>query len=453
MGSLRVFNTLSLELEVFEPLVLGRVLMYVCGVTVYDYCHAGHARVYVVFDMIRRVLEAKGYLVRYVQNFTDIDDKIIARAKESGMSWQALVEMYIRAYFEDMDALGVRRADQYPKATESMAEIQGLIRQLLERGVAYPCGGDICFSVDAFPEYGKLSGKVLADLIAGHRVEVNAQKRNPLDFVLWKAAKPGEPVWDSPWGKGRPGWHIECSAMAMAALGATLDIHGGGEDLVFPHHENEVAQSEACTHQPFAKYWIHNAFVNIRDEKMSKSLGNFVRIRDILAHTSGDAVRFYLLRTHYRTILQFSMEGLQESTRSYDRLCVTLDDPQFQGPVSAGNMERFDQFRARFWEAVDTDFNSAEAVGVLFDLNRWVHEVGEGASVLLELGSVLGLFQRKPKEDAPIPEAVQVLVREREMARAQKDWTRSDELRKQILGLGYQIMDTTGGSEIKSSDF
>ncbi|NBV42779.1 cysteine--tRNA ligase, partial [bacterium] len=297
-----IYDTLEAKKKKFEPLNGSVVTFYACGVTVYDYCHIGHARVYVTTDCIRRVLAYAGYSVRYIQNFTDIDDKIINRANEAGVTVDQLTARYIDAYFEDMDRLGIQRADAYPRATEYVKQMLDLIQRLLDAGNAYQIpSGDVVFSVGTFSNYGKLSKKKLDDLEAGARVDIDSEKRHPGDFVLWKSAKPGEPAWDSPWGKGRPGWHIECSAMAMDELGPTIDIHAGGEDLVFPHHENEICQSECVTGKPFVRYWVHNGFVTIRDEKMSKSLGNFKTLRDVLAEYDGDVVRFFLLKVHYRS--------------------------------------------------------------------------------------------------------------------------------------------------------
>ncbi len=318
--SIYLYNTLSGKKEVFVPSNPPEVTFYTCGVTSYDYCHVGHARVYVVFDCIRRHLAYRGYSVRFVQNFTDIDDKIIKRSNELGEDWRSLTDRFIAACLEDLVALNVLPAESYPRATAYIDQMQALISVLIDKKAAYVAGGDVYFSVAAFPDYGKLSKKVLEDLVAGSRVGVSDIKKDPLDFVLWKSAKPGEPSWESPWGAGRPGWHIECSAMVLSSFGETIDIHAGGQDLIFPHHENEICQSECATGKSFSRYWLHNGFVTIRDEKMAKSAGNFFTIRDLLAKYSGEVVRFFLLKTHYRSPLGFSLEGLDESAQALSRL-------------------------------------------------------------------------------------------------------------------------------------
>jgi cysteinyl-tRNA synthetase len=318
--AIRLYNTLTKTKEIFEPMVPGHVKMYVCGPTVYDYCHVGHARSVVVFDVVVRYLRAMNYQVTYVRNFTDVDDKIINRAKEVGMDAHQLAEKFIGEFYRDMDALNVMRADREPKVTEHIDDIIGIVSTLVEKKAAYIVDGDVFYAVDAFGEYGKLSGRKLDDMVAGSRVEINPDKRNPFDFVLWKAAKPGEPSWPSPWGAGRPGWHIECSAMSSRFLGDTFDIHGGGKDLIFPHHENEIAQSEAAHGKPFARYWMHNGFVNIDNEKMSKSLNNFLMIRDILQAYHPETVRLFLLSSHYRSPIDFSDRNLKESEKALDKI-------------------------------------------------------------------------------------------------------------------------------------
>jgi len=402
--ALTIHNTLTRTLERFEPLSPGRVGMYTCGVTVYDFCHVGHARSALAFDVIRRYLEFSGYQVTFVRNFTDVDDKIIARAREQGVSWDTVARRFIQAFIEDMDHLGVRRADIEPKATDHIPEMLELIQRLITRGLAYAVGGDVYYAVRAFAGYGKLSHRSLEDLQAGARVEVDERKHDPLDFALWKASRPGEPAWDSPWGPGRPGWHIECSAMACKYLGETFDIHAGGEDLVFPHHENEIAQSEGATGRSFARYWLHNGMVTIGGEKMSKSLGNFVTIREALARVSPEALKLLFLSANYRGPLDYTeaavaekakaLAGLQEFLRAVERLeaetgaAGSAGSEEGPGPASGAATEAF---RA----AMDEDFNTARATGVLFDLvregNRLIHDAGRGAVAPAALATLRGL--------------------------------------------------------------
>ncbi len=428
-----LYNTLTAKKEEFIPLNPPEVTFYTCGITSYDYCHVGHARVYVVFDCIRRHLAYRGYRVRYVQNFTDIDDKIIKRAAELGESCESLTTRFIAACLEDLHALNILPAEAYPKATAYIVEMQALIGTLIQKGAAYVSEGDVYFSVSAFPEYGKLSKKILEDLISGSRVDVSDIKRNQLDFVLWKSAKPDEPFWESPWGKGRPGWHIECSAMVLASFGQTIDIHAGGQDLIFPHHENEICQSECATGKPFATYWLHNGFVTIRDEKMAKSAGNFFTIRDILQKYSGEVIRFFLLKTHYRSPLGFSLEGLDEAQQALSRLhhtqrlAVDWPDP------AAHQAAECAVFRTRFEEAMDDDFNTAGAIGVLFDLNKYIHTHHINAGLLLtELGRLLGLFGEVSTADV-VPEAALSMMEARKMAKQNRDYAEADRLRERVL--------------------
>ncbi len=405
-----------------------------------------------VFDTIRRYLTARNYQVRYVQNFTDIDDKIIQRAALKDRSVTELTETMIQAYFDDMDQLNIQRADSYPRATGHMAEIFEIIQSLLDKNAAYITpSGDVCYSVEAFPPYGKLSKKILEDLVAGARVDVSDQKRNPADFVLWKPSKPGEPAWESPWGAGRPGWHIECSAMAIHELGPTIDIHGGGEDLIFPHHENEIAQSEAHTGQPFAKYWVHNGFVTINDEKMSKSKKNTYSIREILGEYAGEVLRFYLLRSHYRTPFNFSKDGLDESLSSLTRLHKTLATfPVHADPaVDITSDAHLSGFNARFLDAMNDDFNFAGAVGILFELNKFIHREKRGSALLGKLGAILGLFFSDLSSSSQVDEIsdeITQLIDERNKARTEKDFKRSDEIRAQLLGMGIQLEDSKEGT-------
>jgi cysteinyl-tRNA synthetase len=455
--SLHLFNTLGRRKEAFVPLGSGQVGLYVCGVTVYDLAHVGHARSALVFDVIRRHLAYRGHRVRMVKNFTDVDDKIIARAAQTGESAAELAERYVEAYRRDMAALGVEPPDVEPKATEHVPQMIALIERLLTAGVAYVVEGDVNFEVRRFPGYGKLSGRDLDELRAGARVDVDERKRDPLDFALWKAAKPGEPSWASPWGPGRPGWHIECSAMAMEYLGTSLDLHGGGEDLVFPHHENEIAQSEAATGVPFVRYWLHNAFVNLGAEKMSKSLGNTRTIDDLVRRHAADAIRLALLGTHYRNPLDFAESRLEEAARALERFHVLLQDAGAAGGQPGEAV--LDAARAaerRFGEAMDDDFNTAQALGVLFDLARTLQamrpELGAagiepGVGALRRLGGVLGLFREGP---AALPAAVRAeverLLRARAEARGRRAWAEADAARLQLAALGVTVEDTPAGT-------
>jgi len=479
---LRVFNTLGDTKEEFVPIRPGKVGMYACGVTVYDHSHIGHARGAVVFDMIRRYLTFKGWKVTYVRNFTDVDDKIINRAREQGVSWEEIAERYILEYQKDMEALGVERADLEPKATDHIKEIVDLTRRLMEKGYAYESGGDVLFSVDRFEGYGKLSGRKLEDLLAGARVEVDEKKKNPLDFVLWKASKPGEPTWESPWGPGRPGWHIECSAMNLALLGETIDIHGGGKDLIFPHHENEIAQSEAATGRPFVHYWLHNGFVNINQEKMSKSLGNFFTIKEVLARFTPEAVRFFLLSTHYRSPIDFSDQNLEDAERARRRVYHLLYEVERRmgreaKPIASDQAEGYPSVAVqvhemipRFEEAMDDDFNTARAIGSIFEavrtLNGFLNDIGLDrdqavVSILKSfqdhikvIGSVLGLFQERPEqvlkgtEDRPAQdlEEIRKKIALRSEARKRKDWAEADRIRKELADQGVILKDLPDGS-------
>ncbi len=425
MSPIRIYNTLSGSKEDFVPRVPGQVSFYVCGVTAYDLSHIGHGRAYVAFDTMRRYLETQSFDVNYVQNFTDIDDKIINRAHDLGISCDALTEKNIQAYFEDMDRLNVERAKSYPRATQNIPAMVAMIETLITQGHAYELGGDVCFSVETFASYGKLSKKILEDLIAGIRVDISDKKKNPLDFVLWKASKPGEPSWDSPWGKGRPGWHIECSAMVKSTLGETIDIHGGGEDLIFPHHENEIAQSECCNNAPFVRYWIHNGFVTVRNDKMSKSKKNFVTVRELLEKFDGEEVRFYLQKVHYRAPLHFSWDGVKEAKAALDRLYNTLANCN-----ASGTSPDLDRLEKKFFEAMDDDFNYAEAIGVLFEISKFINIYHFGSDVLLRLGKILGLFNRQ--ESTSLNHEIQALVDQRIEARKNKDFAMSDSIRDRL---------------------
>ncbi len=451
---LRIYNSLTRRKEPFVPREPGKVRMYVCGMTVYDYCHLGHARVLVVFDTIVRYLRWLGYDVTYVRNITDIDDKIIARAAERGEDIRALTDRYIRAMHEDAEALGVLPPDAEPRATESMDAIIRMIQALIDKGYAYQApNGDVYYDVSRFPRYGRLSGKRLEDLRAGARVEVDPNKRDPLDFVLWKTAKEGEPAWPSPWGPGRPGWHIECSAMSTERLGPHFDIHGGGMDLKFPHHENEIAQSEAATGEPFADYWIHNGFVQVDEEKMSKSLGNFFTVREILRRYHPEEVRYFILSSHYRSPLNYSEEHLQQARAALRRLYTVLRDV----PPGEPDPKLAEPWIQRFRDAMDDDFNTPEALAVLFRLAHEIRRRGDTpeaaalAATLRELAGVLGLLQADPEaylkggageEDAEI----QALVERRDEARRARDWAEADRLRDELAARGVVLEDSPGGT-------
>jgi cysteinyl-tRNA synthetase len=477
--ALRIYNTLTGEKEPFAPLNPPKVGIYVCGVTVYDLSHVGHARAYVAFDVVVRVLRARGYAVTYLRNYTDVDDKIIRRAAELGEPPHALSERYIAEYVHDMTALGVAHADVEPKVTENIPEIVALIERLVARGLAYPSQGDVYFSVRDYPAYGRLSHRKIEDLKSGARVEPGEQKRDPLDFALWKAAKPGEPSWESPWGKGRPGWHIECSAMAERYLGPSFDIHGGGMDLIFPHHENEVAQSEGSSGVPLAKIWMHNGFVTIDQEKMSKSLGNFFTIREVTAKFMPEALRLFLLSTHYRSPINFSDQGLLEAQRRLDYFYETLSkSADLIGPQPAPENGVPGQLGVLVNEALDDDFNTPAVLGALSApfsaLNELCERPGKGAAraesqrkaallraEILDATAPLGLCQRDP-EDYLLERhtraaaqrgldvsKVEALVAAREHARIAKDFARADLLRKELLELGVEIMDRPGGTSWK----
>src|SRR5437667_6663591 len=473
---LKVFNTMTGRKDPFEPLVPGQVRMYVCGVTVYDDVHLGHARSAVVFDVIRRYLEYRGFNVRFVKNFTDVDDKIINRARELSLPWQVVTARYIDAYYRDMERLGVRPATVEPKATEHMAEMIRLIHVLLEQGVAYRVNGDVYFEVQKYPAYERLSKRKLEELQAGARVEVDERKRNPMDFALWKSSKPGEPAWPSPWGSGRPGWHIECSAMAMKHLGDTFDIHGGGADLIFPHHENEIAQSCAATGKEFARYWLHNGFVQINQEKMSKSLGNFFTIREIFEKSewpeeiTGEILRYFLLTNHYRSPLDFSDQGLREAKYAldgfYDLFNRLKETAKTEGPGNEKLTAVIEQTHFAFEQAMDDDFNTPAAIAELQGFRSEANKLLEtGLSTQAReqarqtfrlLGSVMGLFQLekwqfnvdlsdigvKGLTDADIKSKVE----KRDEARRRKDFKRADEIRAELAALGIIIEDKTDGT-------
>ncbi|WP_027717381.1 cysteine--tRNA ligase [Desulfovirgula thermocuniculi] len=477
---MEIYNTLSKRKEKFVPREPGRVYMYVCGPTTYNFIHLGNARPIVFFDTVRRYLEYRGFRVKYVQNFTDVDDKIINRAREEGCDPLALAEKYVEEYFRDADALHVRRADVHPRVTAHIPDIIELIRRILDRGAAYVVEGDVYFDIGAYPAYGKLSGRSLEEMQAGARVEVDPRKKHPMDFALWKAAKPGEPSWDSPWGRGRPGWHIECSAMSLKYLGSGFDIHGGGSDLIFPHHENEIAQAEAATGETFVRYWMHNGFITVNQEKMSKSLGNFFLVREILAKYPPEAVRFFLLSTHYRSPLDFDDEKMDAARRSVERiknslrlLQEALSRPRREGKGVADEefLAALERCRRGFVAAMDDDFNTALAISMWFELareaNTYLHAAGERSvcrealekalDLAAEFNGVLGIFavdeatgrmrlEERREEGGGLAEALlELLLEVRQEARAKKDWATADRIRDRLKELGIILEDTPAG--------
>jgi cysteinyl-tRNA synthetase len=446
---LRIYNSLAREKQAFVPIRPGEVRIYACGLTVYDYFHLGNARMLVAFDVVQRWLRASGYRVTYVRNITDIDDKIIKRAAENGEPVQALTERFIRAMDEDAAALGMQKPDHEPRATQFVPQMQEMIARLEEKGLAYQApGGDVNFAVRRFPGYGRLSGKSLDELRAGERVEVDRDKRDPLDFVLWKRAKPGEPQWSSRWGEGRPGWHIECSAMSCQLLGEHFDIHGGGQDLQFPHHENEIAQSEGASGRPFVNYWMHNGFVRVDEEKMSKSLGNFFLIRDVLKRYDGEVVRFFILRAHYRSPLNHSDQNLDDARQALARLYTALKGFD----VAPEPIDWSDEAATRFRQAMDDDFNTPEAVAVLFDLANEVNRSRseKSARLLKSLGGTLGLLGRRSdaflQGMAVTPESVQNLIDARLAARKAKNYAEADRIRKELEAGGVILEDGPQGT-------
>ena len=477
-----IYNTINRAKEPLVPLEKGHVKLYVCGITSYDYCHIGHARSALVFDMVVRYLRYRGYKVTFIRNFTDIDDKIIDRAHKQQVEPALLAQRFIDEFYVDMDKLGVLRPDQEPRATGHVAEMITLIQELMDKDMADAVAGDVYFRVERFPEYGRLSGRSLDDMQAGARVEVNTSKENPMDFVLWKGAKPGEPQWDSPWGPGRPGWHIECSAMSRKYLGDVFDIHGGGKDLIFPHHENEIAQSCAASGKDFAKMWMHHGFVTIRDEKMSKSLGNFLTIREILQKYDAEVLRLFIFSAHYRSPIDFNENALQDAQSGLERMYHCLEriaalpqqGAELAGIISPEEAAHVTALQSRFQEAMDNDFNTAQAIGYLFEavkqLNQLVERLPEQAAqsdlVLLHaaaadlriLGSILGILQKpswvKGTDNAAErlaklglnEEDIAALIAERGQARAAKDWAASDVIRDRLLAKGIVLKDGPKGT-------
>jgi cysteinyl-tRNA synthetase len=486
--AVKIYNTLTGKKELFKPLRRGRIGMYVCGVTVYDRCHLGHARSAVAFDVIRRYLRYKKYRVKFIRNFTDIDDKIIQRANREGQPWTEIVKRYLAAYDEDMNRVRVEKPDGEPKATEYIPDMVRLIQRLVKKGFAYTVDGDVYYRVEKFKGYGKLSKRKSDELMAGARVEPDERKKSPLDFALWKSAKPGEPFWDSPWGPGRPGWHIECSAMSMKLLGDSFDIHGGGMDLIFPHHENEIAQSEAATQKPFARYWVHNGFVNINKEKMSKSLGNFFTIQEIFEKSNwpdpitAEVLRYFLVSTQYRSPIDFSDEALKAAKAGLDnfyRMFQKLEEQTEVKPKTGGHklQQALKRFTEKFEAAMDDDFNTALAISEMQRLRAGVNtSLDKGLPRVLsqrvlklfrKYGSLLGLFSLstgqwntamdkagsktvtasdKVMPVGLLPSAIEVLIQERNEARRTKDWARADAVRKQLSDAGVILEDRPDGT-------
>jgi cysteinyl-tRNA synthetase len=474
--TLKVYDTQRAKKVEFKPVHEGKVGIYFCGMTVQDKPHMGHMLAFVAGDMIRRYLEYKGYDVQYIQNFTDIDDKIIDKASAEGIDYKEVAERNIAAYFEAAEALHIRPATKYPKATEHIREILDLIQKLVDKGHAYESGGDVYFRVRTFSSYGKLSKRKVDDLMSGARIAVGEQKEDPLDFALWKASKPNEPGWESPWGRGRPGWHIECSAMSMKYLGETLDFHGGGEDLIFPHHENELAQSEAATGRPFVRFWLHNGLLNLRGEKMSKSTGHFFAMQDVLKEYTGDVCRFYFLSAHFRKQTEYSRERLEEAKRSYERLylaCVSVDEnlqklgesSGISSPAGRALKEAAEKAEENFFAAMDDDFNSAAAFGSVFDLVKTYYKLVDenGVTVtqdrealeavkraVVVFDKVLGIFPRGyPTHVVELPEEVSRLVSARDEARKAREFRKADEIRAQLDEMGYIVEDTADGARVR----
>lgn len=462
---MKIYNTMTRKKEEFVPLVPGEVKMYSCGPTVYNYFHIGNARPFIIFDTLRRYLEYRGYQVKFVQNFTDIDDKMIKNANEQGITVRELADRFIAEYFKDAKGLSIREATVHPRATENIDAIINTISTLIDKGFAYEADGDVYFETQRFAEYGKLSGQPLEELAAGARINVDERKRNPMDFALWKKKKEGEPSWESPWGEGRPGWHIECSAMVNRYLGETIDIHSGGQDLIFPHHENEIAQSECATGKSFARYWMHNGYINVNNEKMAKSKGNFFTVRDVAQKYDYEVIRFFMLSAHYRSAINFADELLKQSEAGLERLYTCLYNLEFlqakaqKKPLSAENeavLAKLSDFSDQFCAAMDDDLNTADAISALFDLVRFLNTNITAESPLAlfeasiakmhELGDVLGILYKK-QEDAVSPE-IKALLEKRKAARQNKDWALSDQLRDELKALGVEVLDTRQGMKL-----
>lgn len=475
---LKVYNTMTRSKEEFKPLKDGEVSIYCCGVTPYNHPHIGNARPFVTWDVIRRYFASKGYKVHYIQNFTDVDDKIINTANKEGVKWKDISGRYIKAYFEAIDALNVKRADVYPRVSETISDIIAMVEKLIAKGYAYAVdNGDVFYSVEKFAGYGKLSGRKLEDMQAGARIEVDSRKHNPMDFALWKAAKPGEPSWDSPWGKGRPGWHIECSAMSLKYLGEKFDFHGGGSDLIFPHHENEIAQSQACIgdENSFARYWLHNGFITIHNEKMSKSKNNFFTVKDILAEYPGEVVRFFILQTHYRSPLDFSDERLKEAQTSLSRLAQSeefikeLAAQAGEASTAASLAAKAEEFVKAFDEAMDDDFNTALAISQMFalskEINIYYQDVSsqkiafdktgfaKAAAAYKYMAGVIGIFEQNTAEadNGLTDKLMDLIISIRQTARKEKNWALADKIRDELKEAGIVIEDTPSGARWKKA--
>ncbi|KYH28790.1 MULTISPECIES: cysteine--tRNA ligase [Clostridium] len=466
---MKIFNTMTRQKEEFVPIKPNEITMYVCGPTVYNYFHIGNARTFLVFDTIRRYFEYRGYKVKFVQNFTDIDDKMIKRANEENTTVRELGDRYIEEYYKDADGLNIERATVNPRATEYIEEIIKFIQDLIDKGYAYEVDGDVYFSTKKFKEYGKLSGQNLDDLQAGARISVDERKKDPMDFAVWKSEKPGEPSWDSPWGKGRPGWHIECSCMAHKILGETIDIHAGGADLVFPHHENEIAQSEARSGKPFANYWMHSAYLNINNKKMSKSLNNFFTTREILEKYDAEVVRLFMLSAHYRTPLNFSDELLESAKASKERLYNAIGNlERLIDEVKTENLkeeekayiENLNSYKGKYIDKMDDDFNTADAIAVIFDLIKDINtNIGVDSSkelikycldLIRELGKPLGILQKSTIED--LNSEIEALIEERQQARKNKNWALADKIRDDLKARGIILEDTPQGVRWKKAE-
>lgn len=462
---MKLYNTMTRKKEEFIPLVPGEVKMYSCGPTVYNFFHIGNARPFIIFDTLRRYLEYSGYQVKFVQNFTDIDDKMIKNANEQGVTVRELADRFIAEYYRDAEGLSIRKATVHPRATDNIDAIINTIQTLIDKGYAYVADGDVYFETARFTEYGKLSGQPLEELSAGARIGVDERKRNPMDFALWKNKKDGEPAWQSPWGEGRPGWHIECSAMVNRYLGETIDIHSGGQDLIFPHHENEIAQSECANGKPFARYWMHNGYINVNNEKMAKSKGNFFTVRDVAKRYDYEVIRFFMLSAHYRSAINFSDELLKQSETGLERLYTCLYNLEFlqakaQKKAPSAEEEalqkQLQDFSEQFCAAMDDDLNTADAIAAMFDLARFINTnlsadsspaLLEAASAKLrELGDVLGLLYKK-QEDS-VSDEVKALLEKRKAARQNKDWSLSDSLRDELKALGVEVLDTRQGMKL-----
>ena len=461
---MKLYNTLTRQKEEFVPITPGKVMMYACGPTVYNFFHIGNARPFITFDVLRRYFEYRGYKVKFVQNFTDVDDKMIKKSNEEGITLAELGDRYINEYYTDAQGLGVGKATIHPRATHCIPDIIKIIEALIEKGYAYESGGDVFYSTKKFKEYGKLSHLPMDQLESGARIDVNDLKQDPMDFAVWKAAKPGEPAWESPWGLGRPGWHIECSAMACKFLGKTIDIHCGGVDLIFPHHENEIAQSEAANGCHFAHYWLHNGHINVDNRKMSKSLGNFFTVRDAAAVYGYEAIRIFMLSSHYRSPINYSKDVLEAAKAGLQRLYTTKNNLEYaiktaNGKLSAEEEELLKElpaFKDRFLEKMDDDLNTADALSVIYDLARWINtQLAETRSLaflntmkdlFLELTTVLNIVTGE--QEIEIPEEIKALVEERTAARAAKDFAKADEIRAKLTEMGVALEDTKDGVKI-----